>query len=55
MRILFVSHYAAPHIGGIESVIMQLRRELQDRGHDVVHVACSASHYPSTTAATTTA
>ena len=24
MRILFVSHYAAPHIGGIESVITVL-------------------------------
>jgi glycosyltransferase involved in cell wall biosynthesis len=44
MRILFVSHYATPHIGGIETVITQLRRELQDRGHEVVHVACSASH-----------
>ena len=46
MRILFVSHYATPHIGGIESVIHWLRRELKSRGHEVVHVACSASHYP---------
>jgi len=27
MRILFVSHYATPHIGGIETVIRSLRRE----------------------------
>ena len=46
MRILFVSHYATPHIGGIESVIHWLRRELKSRGHEVVHVASSASHYP---------
>jgi D-inositol-3-phosphate glycosyltransferase len=46
MRILFVSHYATPHIGGIETVIHWLRRELRARGHDVVHVACTASHYP---------
>jgi D-inositol-3-phosphate glycosyltransferase len=46
MRILFVSHYATPHIGGIESVIHSLRRELRERGHDVVHVASSASHHP---------
>jgi D-inositol-3-phosphate glycosyltransferase len=45
MRILFVSHYATPHIGGIETVIHSLRRELQDRGHEVVHVASSASPF----------
>ena len=45
MRILFVSHYANPHIGGIETVIHSLRRELQDQGHDVVHVASSASPF----------
>ncbi len=47
MRILFVSHYATPHIGGIETVIRSLRRELRRRGHEVVHVACTASHLPS--------
>ena len=36
MRILFVSHYATPHIGGVETVIRSLRRELRRRGHDVV-------------------
>jgi glycosyltransferase involved in cell wall biosynthesis len=45
MRILFVSHYATPHIGGIETVIHSLRRELQNRGHEVVHVASSASPF----------
>jgi D-inositol-3-phosphate glycosyltransferase len=45
MRILFVSHYATPHIGGIETVIHWLRRELRERGHDVVHVASSATPF----------
>jgi D-inositol-3-phosphate glycosyltransferase len=47
MRVLFVSHYATPHIGGIETVIRALRRELRKRGHEVVHVASSASHLSS--------
>jgi D-inositol-3-phosphate glycosyltransferase len=44
MRIVFVSHYATPHIGGVETVVRSLRRELRRRGHEVVHVASSASH-----------
>jgi glycosyltransferase involved in cell wall biosynthesis len=44
MRILFVSHYATPHIGGVETVIRSLRRELRRRGHEVRHVASNASH-----------
>jgi D-inositol-3-phosphate glycosyltransferase len=44
MRILFVSHYATPHIGGVETVVRSLRRELRRRGHDVRHVASNASH-----------
>jgi glycosyltransferase involved in cell wall biosynthesis len=47
MRILFVSHYATPHIGGVETVIRSLRRELRRRGHDVRHVASNASHLSS--------
>ena len=47
MRILFVSHYATPHIGGVETVIRSLRRELRRRGHEVRHVACNASHLSS--------
>ena len=44
MRVLFVSHYATPHIGGVETVIRSLRRELRRRGHVVRHVASNASH-----------
>src|ERR1700745_2126988 len=47
MRILFVSHYATPHIGGVETVIRSLRRELRKRGHEVRHVASNASHLSS--------
>jgi D-inositol-3-phosphate glycosyltransferase len=43
MRILAVSHYALPHLGGIEVVVDGLARELTARGHEVVHVASSAT------------
>jgi glycosyltransferase involved in cell wall biosynthesis len=39
MKIVFLSHYALPHIGGIEVVVDQLARELALRGHGVTHVA----------------
>jgi glycosyltransferase involved in cell wall biosynthesis len=39
MRILFVSHYALPHLGGIEVVIDALARRMTARGHEVTHVA----------------
>jgi len=39
VRILFVSHYALPHLGGIESVVDALAAELAGRGHRVAHVA----------------
>lgn len=42
MRILFVSHYALPHLGGIEVVVDALARELAGRGHAVTHVAAAA-------------
>jgi glycosyltransferase involved in cell wall biosynthesis len=42
VRILFASHYALPHLGGIEVVVDALARELTARGHDVVHVASTA-------------
>lgn len=42
MRIVFVSHYALPHLGGIEAAIDGLARELAGRGHEVVHVASAA-------------
>ncbi len=47
MQILFVSHYATPHIGGVETVVRSLRRELRRRGHEVRHVASNASHLSS--------
>ncbi|HEY6139043.1 MAG TPA: glycosyltransferase family 4 protein [Thermoanaerobaculia bacterium] len=42
MRILFVSHYALPHLGGIEVVVDQLAREMVRRGHEVTHVAAAS-------------
>jgi glycosyltransferase involved in cell wall biosynthesis len=42
MRILFTSHYALPHHGGIEVVIDQLARALVRRGHEVTHLASDA-------------
>ena len=42
MRVLVVSHYALPHLGGIEILADQLASELLRRGHDVTHVASAA-------------
>jgi glycosyltransferase involved in cell wall biosynthesis len=42
MRILFLSHYALPHVGGIEVAIDGLSRELRRRGHEVRHIASTA-------------
>ena len=42
VRILFLTHYALPHIGGIETAVEALRTELSGRGHEVRHVACDA-------------
>lgn len=42
MRILFVSHYALPHLGGIEVAIDAVASELTRRGHDVAHLAAAA-------------
>ena len=42
MRILFVSHYALPHLGGIEVAIDAMARELSGRGHEVAYVASGA-------------
>ena len=42
MRIVFLSHYAFPHVGGIETAIDGVAEELAARGHDVVHVASTA-------------
>lgn len=35
MRVLLVSHYTKPHVGGIEVVAWQQARTLAQRGHDV--------------------
>jgi glycosyltransferase involved in cell wall biosynthesis len=42
VRILFTSHYALPHLGGMEAAIDAVARELSGRGHDVVLVASAA-------------
>jgi glycosyltransferase involved in cell wall biosynthesis len=42
VRILLTSHYAPPHIGGIEAVVSALGRELIRRGHDVRLVTSDA-------------
>ena len=39
MRILYLSHYALPHAGGIETAIDALPREMTARGHEVTHLA----------------
>jgi len=42
MRILFISHYALPHLGGVEIVVDQLARELLRHGCTVTHVAAAS-------------
>jgi rhamnosyl/mannosyltransferase len=42
MRILFVSHYQRPHLGGIELIVDGLARTLTARGHDVTVVSSDA-------------
>jgi D-inositol-3-phosphate glycosyltransferase len=42
LRILFVSHYALPHVGGIEVAIDAVASELTRRGHAVTHLAAAA-------------
>ena len=39
MRIVFLSHYSLPHVGGIETAIAGVAEEVAGRGHDVVHVS----------------
>ncbi|HEX8104367.1 MAG TPA: glycosyltransferase family 4 protein [Solirubrobacteraceae bacterium] len=45
-RLLLVSHYALPHVGGMEMVIDAEARELARRGWDVVHVASAPPNLP---------
>lgn len=42
MRVVLVSHYALPHVGGIETAVDAVATGLSGRGHDVVHVASAA-------------
>jgi len=42
VRVVLTSHYALPHVGGIETAVDAFARELTRHGHDVVHVASSA-------------
>jgi glycosyltransferase involved in cell wall biosynthesis len=42
MRVLMLSHYALPHVGGIESFVHSLSAALRRRGHEVLHVASDA-------------
>lgn len=42
MRILLVSHYQLPHLGGIEVIVDELARGLSARGHEVTVVSCDA-------------
>jgi glycosyltransferase involved in cell wall biosynthesis len=49
VRILFLSHYAVPHVGGVETSIEGVAEELARRGHDVVHVASTAGDDPAET------
>src|SRR3954468_1109352 len=42
LRILFVSHYALPHLGGIEVAIDAMAREMTGRGHEVTYLASDA-------------
>ncbi len=39
---VLASHYALPHMGGIETALDAFARELAGRGHDVLHVASAA-------------
>jgi D-inositol-3-phosphate glycosyltransferase len=42
VRILFTSHYALPHLGGMEAAIDAVARQLSGRGHEVVLVSSAA-------------
>jgi glycosyltransferase involved in cell wall biosynthesis len=46
VRIVFLSHYARPHVGGIETSVEGVAEQLARRGHDVVHIASNAQLGP---------
>jgi D-inositol-3-phosphate glycosyltransferase len=39
VKILYVTHYALPHVGGVEAVVDRMARELIARGHEVEQIA----------------
>ena len=51
MRILFLTHYALPHVGGIEVAVDGLSRALRERGHEVRQVASDGHNAEGTPAA----
>jgi glycosyltransferase involved in cell wall biosynthesis len=50
VRILIVSHYAMPHVGGVERITDELAAGLGARGHDVTLLASNAGAAPGATA-----
>jgi D-inositol-3-phosphate glycosyltransferase len=42
MRIVSISHYALPHVGGLEAVVDALATGLARRGHDVTAISSTA-------------
>jgi D-inositol-3-phosphate glycosyltransferase len=43
VKLVIASHYALPHLGGIEVAIDAIARRLAARGHEVVHIASAAT------------
>ncbi len=48
MRILLVSAYGLPHIGGIEVIVDELASEFTARGNEVTHLTSAAGSKPGT-------
>jgi len=46
MKILFISHYKWPHVGGVEKHIERVAGELQQKGHKVKIVSEGNIKYP---------
>ena len=46
MKIVIISHYFLPHIGGIEMVVYNQAKELVKRGHEVVVISTRVGNEP---------